>query len=346
MVTDSTVEETEGQKKRREKTARLISRAKRTWNTVWPPLALLLIVLIFHAPIEDFITKFFVEPIFSKVDFKQSFVASWAFRVLILSVLAYWIYRYATGYRLSFSRTAWVLTGLVFYCFLRIGNPIWGFTKLADFGIYYLAHTDVLCLLLLIFPTVKRESKKPAPVGTGFSTDSPIEIEEHNDTQQRWRYAETVYNLLGNTDLSERAFAVGISGVWGSGKTSFIKTLEKKMDATFFSLHFSPWRLDASQSITEAFFGEFANLLSKTTDNSVKDLVAYGRAITAEHSSNPIVDFGKRLFSGIDWDKSNIEELRGRIDESLKNLEQKFAIYIDDLDRLDDEEILEVLAVG
>jgi len=152
-------------------------------------------------------------------------------------------------------------------------------------------------------------------------------------------------------------FAVALYGPWGSGKTSIINLatehIEKKYKDKVVCVTFNPWLFSSVPSLHLAFFSFLASKLGKKlktgTEQLGEDLEKYGALTT------PVLDaastvvpwltvgaqvgrlgkfFGRRLKGSPD-----VEALRERVNEQLKEANKRVVVVIDDIDRLDSEEV-------
>lgn len=315
-----------------------------------PALSLVLFVL-FQEPINDLLSKTIVNTVLSKIQFIGHPIRQVAFAVLFAMLIAYVVIKWRDGFKYSVLRLAWIVAFTLAYLYARTGSA-WHFTDWLSFNGSGIKASDVLVILsfssfLILF--LKERifiHKAPHLTEQGFETDSPIILEE-DDANKRWRYINTIATLLLRANTNERAFALGIAGEWGSGKTSFMNTLERHFsrEKNLLQLHFNPWLISEAKGITEAFFNELSFQLSLKTDMLTGDLSEYIRAITGQKEGNPIVRILRKAWPGFRWERNGIEELRTNINHSLRQIGKKIIIYIDDLDRLDDEEITEVLRI-
>ena len=94
----------------------------------------------------------------------------------------------------------------------------------------------------------------------GFSVDDT----EIKLTGNQIKYAETLVKKLKNTDLSKESFAVGITGEWGSGKSTFLNTIKKEIKKEDFAeiVEFNPWLCNSPEQVTQDFFATLIKELS------------------------------------------------------------------------------------
>jgi len=142
----------------------------------------------------------------------------------------------------------------------------------------------------------------------------------------------------------KNAFSIGVNAVWGYGKSSFLKRFEtvyKKSnpDAIVFWYHI--WKNKGSTAIIENFFDELKNSLkndsgeiSATIDKYVDSIISI-----ADNNFGKLISQGKQMFS----ENNTLENYRNKINNSIKAIDKQVIILLDDLDRLEKEEILNSL---
>ncbi len=172
----------------------------------------------------------------------------------------------------------------------------------------------------------------------GFSVDNTeIELEDN-----QIKYAETLVKKLKNTDLSKESFAVGITGEWGSGKSTFLNTMKEKIEKAKFAeiVEFNPWLCNSPEQVTQDFFATLIDKLSPKHSTLSRDINKYAKLL------NKIAKPSLSIF-GIDLDltpgDNSLDELKENISKKLANLPKKVVILIDDTDRLEGNEVFEIL---
>lgn len=156
------------------------------------------------------------------------------------------------------------------------------------------------------------------------------------------KYAETLVKKLKNTDLSKESFAVGITGEWGSGKSTFLNTMKKEIKKEDFAeiVEFNPWLCNSPEQVTQDFFATLINELSPKHSTLSRTINKYAKLL------NKIAKPSLIIF-GIDLDLTpgddSLDELKENISNKLANLPKKVVILIDDTDRLEGNEVFEIL---
>jgi len=186
----------------------------------------------------------------------------------------------------------------------------------------------------------KQESEPISQEIQGFVHDFPI---PKGDS----KLAKTVIEKLLHTKSEKTAFSLGISGEWGTGKTSFLMLLEdelKKQSKTkqknIVIIKFNPWDSTSPQAIITDFFDTFQSELGKYSAEIKYSLNDYTKKlVNTDGDTFSILKFIGNLFGE---DKSIMQE-QEKINEILKKINRQVFIFIDDLDRLDKNEVIEVI---
>ncbi|MCW9706885.1 KAP family P-loop NTPase fold protein [Fodinibius salsisoli] len=207
-----------------------------------------------------------------------------------------------------------------------------------------LAYGDILLLFGLIYPVLYlyrkfKKEKNKQDSERGFNEDNPIEDIE-SDLLGRKRYAKEIAERIVSTQ-NEKSFAIGVVGQWGTGKTSFLELIKKyfeKDDLLIFD--YNPWNITGSSSITSNFFETFSIQL-ETYSSQLSNLV---RVYSAKLGASTNSFFLAAILEWINLlNHRTKESLYDEINQQLKEIDKKIIIFIDDLDRLDNSEIIEVV---
>ena len=167
-----------------------------------------------------------------------------------------------------------------------------------------------------------------------FLTDEPLKQE---DSEVDKSAIDCILKKLKGTKTTSQAFAIGITGAWGSGKTSFANSLYRRLNETN-SLWFEPWKFRGVANVQDSLFNELIDHFKKNNKYDLAfDTEAYERLLN--HDGIPV--YLKFLFNFLKLFKNDSEpDIQEKFKKSLGD--KKIYIFIDDLDRLDAIEILEV----
>lgn len=158
-------------------------------------------------------------------------------------------------------------------------------------------------------------------------------------------------NILSN--YSENAFAIGIMGTWGTGKTTFLKFIKKSLETKskeqayksqqLIMIDFNAWFSKKPEQITQDFFDVLKNKIGEYSGELSDEITSYAQKLVTGQKGT-LIDILKEVFS-IFASKETPAELYEKINTALQKLNFKLVIFIDDLDRLDKKEIVEVLRI-
>lgn len=184
-----------------------------------------------------------------------------------------------------------------------------------------------------------------------ISTDSPIQKKGKEDVLKRAPLAQKVSQLVKNYQGKE-SYVIGIEGVWGAGKTSFINLILENFNSSgVVIVKFNPWNFSNQNELIADFFDSFLTGLDEQGGDSEirKTVSAYATKLLkqTELEFSPSFSFlgfqlslGKlKKFGGT----PTLGEMRKTIDSLLRKLNKKILVVIDDIDRLDKQETLLVL---
>lgn len=202
--------------------------------------------------------------------------------------------------------------------------------------------SSILAIILIklireIYRIWKINKQNKEPELKGFSVDNTeIKLEDN-----QIKYAETLVKKLKNTDLSKESFAVGITGEWGSGKSTFLNTMKEKIGKDFAEIvEFNPWLCNSPEQVTQDFFATLIDKLSPKHSTLSRDINKYAKLL------NKITKASFSFF-GIDLDLTpsddSLNKLKDKISKKLEKLPKKVVILIDDTDRLEGNEVFEIL---
>ena len=136
----------------------------------------------------------------------------------------------------------------------------------------------------------------------------------------------------------EKSWSIGLSAPWGSGKTSFVKLIEKYLKSNseeFVFIWFNP-RNSKTEKIQEDFFELLRKYFSKYDARLSRNLREYMRSLQMITKNQWI----EKISNGLDI--FNKESIKANLNTSFAEINKRIVIIIDDLDRLQEKGILEV----
>ncbi len=175
------------------------------------------------------------------------------------------------------------------------------------------------------------------------------EINDEMTSQTRKDIAKEIVARLNATIVDRESFAICISGAWGSGKTSFLNYIKDEIIAYNQTIgqedniiEFHPWNSNSSAQIIDDFFNLLSKYLIARIPGLEDDFATYIKLLVkfdayTEKMTTPILDLLSKN------KKTELENARKKIAKQLSIMNHKVFIIIDDIDRLDTNEILSVL---
>ncbi|WP_233898218.1 KAP family P-loop NTPase fold protein [Tenacibaculum piscium] len=181
-------------------------------------------------------------------------------------------------------------------------------------------------------------------------------------------YAKKVQKIIQNNSNNSEPLTIGIYGKWGEGKTSFLNLIDKGIDSGekeegqkgILKYHFNPWRYSTEEEMLFDFFDGLSKMMFVNKDTTLqkvgKQLLKYSRytkavklSASVGFSSNKagatfdVSEIMKALGEDFIGKEVTLESLIQNINDKLKASKYKIVVFIDDIDRLDKDEIYTIL---
>lgn len=304
--------------------------------------SIILIFIMFHVFFERIIEHLFVDSFFNTI--KSSIINDLIVGLLFILVS----YRLITNLKNNFyiSDKSFIISTflLVSGLYYRISESVWLFTSTYLFeSIKYLD----LVLIFLFTNFINRlcYKKKEPKVDSrlGFCFDNPNK-DPDKAIQNRSIIAKKIAEEIKNTCNSESSFAIGVTSEWGRGKTSFINLIENiiKEDNKRIVVHFNPWLNNDEKSLCKSFFDELSIPLKKYNRELSDDLLRYAELLSTVDAKgySKLADGLQSVFTN---KNDNLRTRFDNINNAIKASGLQIVILIDDVDRLFEKEIVEVL---
>ena len=329
----------------------------------WHTLALVALYIFFRPTIESKLGALFL-------DFNKNEDAFYCCIALGIIAVIYAILLGAKGYVLN--NRIWlyffaVLVGWYRYRFLPIENYQIAEIPIAK-SIYYIDFLLVICFCILIVkivgwlrclgkclnkcwhkclsPFCEREQATPSPSIEGYIVDHPITAEDE-DLLGRSEKAFDLAKKIFHTDTSRAAFTLGLTAPWGAGKTSFMLAMQKYLrdnhSSEIILIDFNPWMYRKAPNLTQIFFEELSRALAPYSSALASGFMQYVDYILSKEN-NTWIQLGARLLPQGFKAKSTRAQYEF-LKKEIGKLGKKIIIFIDDVDRLDSEELTELFCL-
>ena len=174
-------------------------------------------------------------------------------------------------------------------------------------------------------------------------TDKPASIQSE-DCFQRYEFSKRIASIV-SSPKNDKSLIVGLYGKWGEGKTTVMNFVQQELSDDIIVVNFNPWMFTDEQHLLKSFFSILAEALGRkitnTKENLGKILADYGDAIGDVTEYIPKVGskfkwlgkFGQKLST------VSVEKLKSRVDKMIRDSGKNIVVFVDDIDRLDIQEI-------
>jgi hypothetical protein len=273
------------------------------------------------------LNKFWVDPIAEKINNNNIYIIPFAI------IITYYIKQWIVTKTYNTKR-------LMFYIAFVVINVLCYFSG-------YWQYTSKWTTLLIILPLIceiildvkiycKRKFSKQITPELEIEKTKNIE-----DSYNRQHIYDTTYETLKTCFYEEGSFAVSISGAWGSGKTVFKEQLKKNYEKNnkISIIEFEAWKCDSPTIIIRNFFTQLKDKLKIYFPNISIDFNNYIDLLLDNDSVKPLRIIAKGVNNLLNKDKDPFDTIKNYLKES----KHKVVVFIDDVDRLDADEIKEVL---
>ena len=294
--------------------------------------------LLFHSFFEQIIDKYLVATFICHL--KSSCLNDFIFGFLLLILIINVVYSILINFFLSSKNALVSALILLLICYYRFVSNYWDFTHFSFSQ--YLKYIDVFLLFLvgnIVMYLAHSPQEYKIEKSNGFCFDDPIEKSEE-DSMKRDELAKKIARKISNTANPKASFAIGIVSEWGWGKTSFLNLIKNHLsDKEQIIIQFNPWLNNDEKAIVTSFFDELSSKLKKYNKELSGDLRKYSDML------NSISDETKTLNSllSVFNNGNNLRQQFDSINNAIKSCGLQLVIFVDDLDRLYESEILEVL---
>jgi energy-coupling factor transporter ATP-binding protein EcfA2 len=200
---------------------------------------------------------------------------------------------------------------------------------------------------------------------TQLLANQPIKLTPETDFFNTIPKAETILSFIESFSKSlEKNKLLALYGDWGSGKTSLIKYLQEKLDCPKFrTIYFETWKYEKDDNLALSLINAIVEKVDKRHTKEIKDLIKISTSLLKNFAKSisfqiPGISFdSNNLISGIEEDLNRQQEFLSfhtKIEEFkksflaieqklLKGKKERIIIFIDDLDRCEPENILNLL---
>jgi len=331
-------------------------------NYIIPFLVVLTLYIIFHIPVDDFLYTT-ANRLQNDIILFWLFIAATAivyiFGLLIWleyknKFIKYQVHQKLRKYKYTLKALA-VIGGIctvwrILHFYPTFNNPQINFDDWCYIGIAASLCINVAFLLYISWlyggkdNTTKTDTDKKEIKADSVET-AVVEIEGKNEPNEPFIIArnglksviDRVYsNNIAN--IGNESYIIGVNGEWGSGKSTLIELVKRQMKDDVHIIDFNPWTSHQPANLPVDFFRTIAASIGSFTMR--RTIVHYGLALTkiAKKDIGNVIEtlFGER----------SLDAQLKDIGDYIRHRNLKLLIIIDDIDRMDGDEILAVLKLA
>lgn len=183
-------------------------------------------------------------------------------------------------------------------------------------------------------------------------TDEPI-AGRAQDSFDRSRHARKIAELIDRTHDWDASVVFGLTGPWGSGKSSLIRMISESLEELpnkWHVAHFTPWAANDTAGVISDFYSCLSQALPKKASSKIRPaLITLAKLSAPAAAATPL--FGASLAEGAKMAEKKLGEQkpwRKAFDEAvdaLKKAQTPVLVVADDIDRLQPDELMAVLKV-
>jgi hypothetical protein len=145
-----------------------------------------------------------------------------------------------------------------------------------------------------------------------------------------------------------RGYVMGLTGPWGSGKTSILNMTVDALGDQAIVVHFNPWMFSGTEALVSSFFAEISKQLDKKEaklKNIAGKLATYGQVLSpvaAVIGASTVVQGAANILQTLSAAPSVIEQ-HDELRQMLEELDKRLVVVVDDVDRLRPAEVLDIV---
>ncbi|MCK9578951.1 MAG: KAP family NTPase [Methanoregula sp.] len=274
------------------------------------------------------------------------------FALISILLLLYWhkfnfiFYRYKNNYK---------NTELPFTILDSLSLIIFSFTLLILFSLWFENIREIFFTKLnyYIYPAVaifiwflaayyyKFNKEKHESTDYKELSDEPIPDIEH-DLLNRERFIKGLHQEIISANYQD-SFVFGLYGKWGEGKTSVLNLLKNYIatdrDNTCIVVNYDPWYFKDNEAVLAGFYAAINIAVNNIyfLPNFKTLIYRYGKILSLGVS---YVGLNLSLNGGTD-----VEDIKNSIEKCLIKIGKRMIIFIDNIDRLQKDEILKIFSL-
>lgn len=249
-----------------------------------------------------------------------------------------------------------VISDVVYSVFLLLINQV------KVYKVVFLLITFVVCVVLIICRGIRfsilskshpqntskvYDLKQLLEIGADTDLSYPILISEKDVDYDLFDRKEIVFQLETALEISCKSdypFVVGLTGKWGSGKTTILNIVKKHLlnkDGLVVIDSFDPWKYASSKAmLVDMYYTILQNTGVRYSEGQINEMINTVCDLVAEtnEKAGKLGKIAKRVLSQGE-NNNSVDVLKNKIDEYLKLNDLTIVFIIDNLDRATAENV-------
>jgi len=175
-----------------------------------------------------------------------------------------------------------------------------------------------------------------------MESDRPIQ-KSSEDRFGRWHFAQRAAQVIAGRDDSS-SIVVGIHAPWGEGKTSVLNMIVEELEKheNVLVIHFNPWRFPDEAQLLHSFFTTLSSTVDATLETRGEKFGAVAKKYAGLLAPVSLLGFNaSEVAKGASnlLPSATLEQLKERMADALTESGKRVVVIMDDIDRLDKEEV-------
>lgn len=308
---------------------------------VWKILLVVCASFFVGGAIVDFWYRFVAVPLFGSVcSVELNDIAA----LIMLGVIVLW--SFLSPHRMA--GKLWVLIGLYTLLYLELRfmgdrtlHPLVPFHTQMLESLYY---ADIVPVAMVVYGLTSRRRRRREPHGRENDTASCY-FEDSTDVDDLLGHGDMarVLSTVIREEYAHRNNAVGIAvtGEWGAGKSTFLEFLDQSLTDCI-RIKFDPWT-ENSSDVTADLLDRIEEGVRREDMRTARLLRRYFDAVNVTNVTgwfNLTLLAIRRFF-----DTETPEGQKADMKEKLRELEKPVVVFVDDSDRLPDDQFLKTISI-
>lgn len=264
------------------------------------------------------------------------------FLIILISVFYVSIKVRECEYEIPNMKVTFLLVLLLgFYIYERFFNTEFPFTYFKWKFLSDVAYLDGLYLVLVLHLTGYLKKIFPTQYNNentgGLLEDLPLSDSSEDGLGGLLEISSKKILTILRDNKFKNSYTIGLNGEWGDGKTSVFNIVKKDLTKDdVVVIDFNPWMGYDKKVLIRDFFNSLSEGLGSDLSSEISK---YVDEILNNGEESGIINFIKSL---VIKDES-IHSIFTNINEKIRLLNKKIVVFVDDVDRLDRDEIFELL---